>query len=62
MTEISQKVEVKKDDKLKDVDDVVEKEYKVEIVWSSVVITVLLHLAAFYGIFLPKQWKTVAFG
>lgn len=61
MTEITEKVVVK-NDKLEVVKDVVEKEYKMEIVWSSVVINALLHLAAIYGIFLPKQWKTVAFG
>lgn len=69
MTEITQnisdmqKVEVS-DEKLKEneVENVVEKEYKTEIVWSSLVINALLHLTAFYGLFLPKQWKTIAFG
>ena len=55
-----EKVEVKHD-KMKE-NGVVEKEYKLEIVWTSVVMNTLLHLVAVYGIFLPKQWKTIAFG
>lgn len=42
--------------------DVVEKEYKLEIVWFSVVMNTMLHLLAIYGLFLQKQWKTIAFG
>lgn len=68
MTEITQdisdmkKVEVKfKENEVKDENEV-EKEYKMEIVWSSVVINALLHFVAIYGLFLPKQWKTIAFG
>lgn len=69
MTEITQdisdmkKVEVRNEKfKENEVKDVVEKEYKMEIVWSSVVINALFHLVAIYGLFLPKQWKTIAFG
>lgn len=69
MTEIKrdilngQKVEVNK--KVKEngvVDNVVEKEYKLEIVWFSVVMNTMLHLLAIYGLFAQKQWKTIAFG
>lgn len=44
------------------VEDVVENEYKLEIVWTSVMMNFLLHLIAIYGLFLSKQWKTIAFG
>ncbi|CAO1312120.1 unnamed protein product [Diamesa hyperborea] len=35
--------------------------YKKKILWWSVVVFSLMHAGAVYGLFLPKQWKTIAF-
>ena len=39
-----------------------EKPYKMKILWWSVIVFSLMHAGALYGLFLPKQWKTIAFG
>lgn len=39
-----------------------DKPYKRKILWWSVLVFSLMHAGAVYGLFLPKQWKTIAFG
>ena len=39
-----------------------DKPYKRKILWWSVIIFILKHAGAVYGLLLPKQWKTIAFG
>lgn len=36
-----------------------EDDFKVEIVWKNVLIFVVLHAAAIYGLFLPKSYSTI---
>lgn len=39
-----------------------DKPFKGKILWWSVLVFGLMHAGAVYGLLLPKQWKTVAYG